>query len=151
MVGMPSFGYLAAEEYGVRLETLALVPHPGIAWTDVVAALVTGMDAVLVDPGTRVPGALARRIVARARQHRCTLVTLGPAWEGTDVRISGVRQEWHGLERGHGRLRARRVTAVASHRPRTEVDLWLPAQHGGTELAGAAPAAVRLAPVARAV
>ncbi len=131
VVGVPSFGHLAAEGFGIRLETLALVPQPGEAWAEVLAALLPGMDAVLVHPPVRVAGRLARRLAAKARQSRCTVLTLGPVWEGSDLRVSAVRQEWFGLGQGAGRLRSCRVTAVASHRPRVELDLWLPAEDGG--------------------
>ena len=131
VVGVPSFGCLAAAELGVRLETLALVPNPGDAWAEVVSALLPGMDAVLVHSPARVPGRLARRLAAKARQSRCTVLTLGPAWEGSDLRVSAVRQEWSGLGQGSGRLRNCRVTVVASNRPRAELDLWLPAADGG--------------------
>jgi hypothetical protein len=130
VVGVPAFGCLAAEELGIRLEALALVPNPGPEWAEVVGALATGMDAVLVDPAMPVSGALARRLAAKARQHRCTLFTLGSAWEGSDVRVSILRQEWLGLGQGRGRLRSRRMTVVASHRPHAELVLWLPAEDG---------------------
>lgn len=130
VVGLPAFGCLAAQELGIRLEALALVPQPDGAWADVVGALTTGMDAVLVDPSMPVSGALARRLAAKARQHRCTLFTLGSTWEGSDLRVSVRRQEWLGLGQGRGRLRSRRMTVVASHRPLTELVLWLPTEDG---------------------
>ncbi|MBO0868534.1 MAG: hypothetical protein J2P15_08210 [Micromonosporaceae bacterium] len=136
VVGMPSWGCLAAAGYGVRLDRLALVPEPGTAWAEVVAALAGGMDAVLVRPPAPVPGRLARRLAAKARQSGCTLLTLGRVWEGCDTRVStygveGVgRGGWEGLAAGRGRLRARRVTVVASTRPGIELDLWLPGEDG---------------------
>lgn len=131
VVGIPSFGCVAAEGLGVRMDTLALIPRPGEHWAEAVAALVTGMDVVLVQPPAQVPGRLARRLAARARQSRCTVLTLGPAWEGSDVRVSAIRQEWLGLEQGRGRLRRRRLTVVASNRPGRTLELWLPDRDGG--------------------
>ncbi|MBO4207917.1 hypothetical protein [Micromonospora echinofusca] len=131
VVGVPAFGCVAAAAYGVRPETLGLVPQPGAAWTDVLSALTTGMDAVLVHRPEAVPGGLARQLTAKARRSGCTVLTLGPAWEGSDLRISVVRRQWYGLAQGGGRLRRCRVTVVASHRPRVRVDLWLPAEDGG--------------------
>lgn len=148
VVGVPAFGGLAAQDLGIRLEALALVPQPGAAWAEVVGALVTGMDAVLVDPSMQVSGGLARRLAAKARQHRCTLFTLGPAWEGSDVRVSVRRQEWFGLGQGRGRLRSRRLTVVASHRPHAELVLWLPAEDGRVRAVEGGVTPVRL-PVAR--
>jgi hypothetical protein len=141
VVGVPSFGCLAAKGFGVRMDTLALVPRPGEAWAEAVSALVTGMDVVLVHPPAQVPGRLARRLAAKARQSRCTLLTLGSVWEGSDVRVSAVREQWSGLERGRGRLRRRRLTVVASHRPGIALDLWLPEWDGSVHGAdvGASP------------
>jgi hypothetical protein len=131
VIGLPDFGFAGARGLGVRTESLIAVDDPGPRWADVVAAVLGAVEAILVRPPERVPGRLARRLAGRARESRCTLVTLGPAWEGSDVRVSATRQEWLGLGPGHGHLRARRVTAVASSRPGAEVDLWLPAGHGG--------------------
>jgi hypothetical protein len=144
VIGLPSFGHLAAQELGIRLETLALVPHPGAAWAEAVGALVTGADAVLVDPAVQVPGALARRLAAKARQHRCTLFTLGSAWEGSDLRVSVRRQEWYGLGQGRGRLRSRRLAMAASHRPHAELVLWLPDEVGRVRVVQEVAEPVRL-------
>lgn len=130
VVGVPAFGHAAAASYGVRLDTLGLVPRPGPAWSEVVSALATGMDAVLVHQPGRVSGQLARQLAARARRSGCTVLTLGPAWEGSDVRVSVVRRRWYGLGSGTGRLRRCRVTLAASHRPQVRLDLWLPAEDG---------------------
>ncbi|WP_329108707.1 hypothetical protein OG792_08670 [Micromonospora sp. NBC_01699] len=147
MVNVPSFGCVAAQELDIRLEALALVPQTGAAWADAVGALVTGMDAVLVATSTQVPGELARRLAAKARQHRCTLFTLGPAWEGSDVRVSVRRQEWLGLGQGRGRLGSRRLTLVASHRPHAELVLWLPTEDGRVRVVDDGAARVRLSGV----
>lgn len=143
VVGLPDFGFAGAQGLGVRTETLIVVDEPGPRWADVVAALLGAVEVLLVRPPERVPGRLARRLAGKARESRCTLVTMGPAWEGSDVRVSAIRQEWLGLGQGHGHLRARRVTAVASSRPGAEVDLWLPAESGGVTVAtDQAPAAL---------
>jgi hypothetical protein len=149
VVNVPSFGCVAAQELDIRLEALALVPQTGAAWADAVGALVTGMDAVLVATSMQVPGELARRLAAKARQHRCTLFTLGPAWEGSDVRVSVRRQEWLGLGQGRGRLRSRRLTVVASHRPHAELVLWLPTEDGRVRVVDDGATTVRLPMVGR--
>ncbi len=58
-VGLPSLGLRAAAELGVALERLALVPAPGERWPAVVAALLDGMDLLLL--GLPVPGQVRRR------------------------------------------------------------------------------------------
>ena len=145
VVGVPGFGCVAATGYGVRPEALGLVPEPGPAWAEVVSALAGGVDALLVRPPERVSGQLARQLTARARRSGCTVLTLGPVWEGSDVRVRAVDRRWDGLGQGSGRLRRCRVTLVASHRPHLKVDLWLPGPDGevrpvGSPAAGADPA-----------
>lgn len=138
VVGAPDFGYAAAEGYGVQLDALGLVPHPGPEWPAVVSALSAGMAAVLVRPPERVSGQLARRLIAKARQAGCVVLTMGSAWEGSDVRLSVVRREWIGLGQGTGRIRRCRVTVVASHRPHVRLDMWMPADDGTAQVVQAA-------------
>jgi len=133
-VGVPSLGCVAASELGIRIERFALVPQPGQAWVEVTAALLSGLDVVLVQPPGPVQGQLARRLAARARQYRCTVLTLGSVWEGSDVRVAAIGQEWFGVRIGHGRLRSRRVRVAASTRRGVELDLWLPGQDGEVRL-----------------
>ena len=130
VVGVPEFGCVAASEMGIGVDRLALVPEPGPQWAEVTAALLPGLDAVLVRPPGQVSGGLARRLAARARQARCTVLTLGSVWEGSDVRVTAVGQDWSGLAAGSGRLRGRRVEVVSSTRPGARLDLWLPDQDG---------------------
>ena len=66
---------------------------------------------------------------------RCggVLVVAGD-WDGAQARLHISRQEWSGIEPGHGRLRARRVLVAAdgrgaAARPR-ERWLWLPGPDG---------------------
>jgi hypothetical protein len=71
VVGMPELGLLAAVEFGVVLHRLALVPQPGAELGAVVAALLDGVDLVVVATDgitlLRSRGAnLARRLSARA-------------------------------------------------------------------------------------
>lgn len=138
-VGLPRLGLVAAAEAGVALHRFALVPHPGPDWAAVVAALIDGVDIVIVTTPTGVPASLATRLAARARQRGCVLVPLG-RWPGADVTLEVVRASWHGLGSGRGRLRAREVELVvrgrgAAARPRRSL-LWLP---GAEPLAGVVP------------
>ncbi|WBB80003.1 hypothetical protein O7606_00930 [Micromonospora sp. WMMD882] len=129
VVGVPTFGAGAAAEAGLALDRLALVPHPGPEWATVVAALIDGVDVVVVAvPGT-VSASVASRLAARARQRGCVLVPYG-RWAGADVTLQVVRGAWEGLGPGRGRLRRREVTVSArgrgaAARPK-EVTVWLP-------------------------
>src|SRR3984957_2299711 len=134
-VGLPSLGLLAAAELGVRLERLALVPVPRDRWPVVVAALLDGMDLLLLGLPGRARAADARRLIARAREQGTVLVVLeppgSPCWpEAPDLRLSVAAAAWDGLGCGHGYLRSRRMDVVvrgrrAAARER-RVSMWLP-------------------------
>lgn len=140
VVGVPSLGVAAAAELGVSLERLVLVRDPPPAsWGAVVAALVGAFDVVLLAPTRRVGMGDARRLAARSRERGSVLVQLErtgarPVLE-VDVRLDTRRVEWHGLEHGHGRLRARRMRIEVSGRRRAarsrEADMWLSDCEGG--------------------
>jgi hypothetical protein len=138
-VGLPSLGLLAAAELGVKLERFALVPTPGDRWPVVAAALLDGMDFLLLGPPGRVRPGDARRLVARAREQGAVLAVLEPPgcryWpEGPDLRLSVADIQWEGLGCGYGYLRSRRLEVVttgrrAAARERRTI-LWLPGPVG---------------------
>ncbi|WP_328384367.1 hypothetical protein OHQ88_33425 (plasmid) [Micromonospora zamorensis] len=119
VVGMPQLGALAASEYGLQLPRLALVPNPGPEWPTVVAALIDGVDLVVVAPPTEVHAGVARSLMARARQRGTVLVSTRP-WPGCDLTVRMVNRRWLGLGQGRGRLRLQKVTLAASGRGRAE-------------------------------
>ncbi len=130
VVGIPALGAQAAAELGVDLRRLALVPDPGTDWATVTAALLDGLDIVVVRPPGPVAARLARRLAARARQRGSVLVPYGE-WDGADVVLRAARQVWHGLDEGRGRLRSRELDVIsygrgAAARPRRAA-LRLPA------------------------
>ncbi|GAB3811300.1 hypothetical protein GCM10027605_51110 [Micromonospora zhanjiangensis] len=129
VVGVPTFGAVAAAELGIALDRLALVPHPGPEWATVVAALIDGVDVVVTAVPGPVSGSLASRLTARARQRGSVLVPYG-RWDGADVDLRVLRGSWEGLGQGRGRLRRREVTISArgrgaAARPK-EIRVWLP-------------------------
>ena len=120
-VGLPSLGLLAAAELGVELERLALVPVPGERWPTVAAALLDGMDLLILGPPGQVRAADARRLGARAREQGTVLVVLEPpgprCWpEAPDLQLSIAASAWEGLGWGHGHLRSRRLEVVVTGR-----------------------------------
>jgi hypothetical protein len=132
VVGVPAFGAVAAADGGVALERLALVPNPGPEWATVVAALIDGVDVVVLavpaGPGA-VASSVTDRLAARARQRGSVLVPYGH-WDGADLTLRVTRGRWDGLTAGRGRLRRREVTIVARGRgaatqPR-EITVWMP-------------------------
>jgi hypothetical protein len=129
VVGVPELGALAAAESGIALDRLALVPNPGPEWPTVVAALIDGVDVVVMAVPGPVSASIASRLVARARQRGSVLMPFG-RWDGADVTLQVMHGMWDGLEAGRGRLRRREVTITArgrgaAARPR-EITLWMP-------------------------
>lgn len=123
VVGMPGLGLLAAAQAGVALPRLGLVPYPGPEWPAVVAALLDGVDVVVVATPGPVTGRVASRLSARARQRGTVLMPYG-WWEGADLTLTADRGVWEGLGAGRGRLRRRELTITtggrgAAGRPRS--------------------------------
>jgi hypothetical protein len=132
-VGVPELGVLAAAEAGLDPDRLLLVAEPGQSWPQVVACMLDGCDIVILRPPDRPAAQLRRKLEAVARRHGSVLIVAG-AWEGAQVRLLPVRQEWIGVGAGHGRLRARKVLVAADGRGAgtrsRERWLWLPAADG---------------------
>jgi hypothetical protein len=154
VVGCPDLGLAAAAEAGVALERLALVAEPPLdSWASVVAALVGGVDVVVVGPTHRVRAADARRLAARARERGTILIQLRPMRRGAgldaDLRLTVVDSRWQGVGQGHGRAQARRLTVDVGGRRRADrphhVDLWCPDEHGAVVAVPPPAAAARYA------
>jgi len=114
MVGLPRVGVLAAHQTGLDLERLVLVPAPGPDGPTVVAALLDGVDVVVVGD-VALTDADRRRLSARARERGAVLLATAQ-WPGAHVVLTVESTRWEGLGLGHGRLRERRQTVVGSGR-----------------------------------
>jgi hypothetical protein len=138
VVGRPELGLVAAAEAGIRLDRLALVPHPGADLQAVTSALLDGLDVVAVAGAARagVRAADRQRLAARARQRGAVLLALGP-WPGADVELGCTDVQWQGVGAGSGRLCARRVRVQLRGRGVAPGDrrahLLLPAPGGTVE------------------
>ena len=130
VVGVPEFGVEAASHYGIDLERLVLVPHPGDQWLAVTAAIADVLTVVVTRPPKQATDASVARLAARLRQRGSTLIVLGP-WPQTDAMLSLSHSTWSGIGDGFGHLAAREVTVTVSTRaggrPRS-ARLWLPDQ-----------------------
>ncbi|MCP2261560.1 hypothetical protein LX15_005286 [Streptoalloteichus tenebrarius] len=115
VVGLPGLGVLAAAEAGVATQRLALVPRPGDELVAVVAAVLDGVDVVVVAEPERITPGEARRLSARARQRGAVLVPFG-SWPAADLELSCDGGRWSGLGDGWGRLREREVVVRVSGR-----------------------------------
>jgi len=136
LVGLPHLSAEAADEYGIDLARLAVVPRPGEGWARAVGALLDAVDVVATCPPARVVSGDVRRLAARARTRDAVLMPFGAGtWPGADVRLHLSDGEWHGIGEGTGRLRRRRVSVTVEGRGQAararSVELWLPADGGG--------------------
>jgi hypothetical protein len=128
---------VAADELGVDLSRLALVPDPGGQWAAVVAAMVDGFDMLMVRPPGPARPVEARRLTARVRERGAVLLVMDAVrWpESPDLRLSVGRVEWEGLGAGYGCLAGRRVEVAASGRRvggrERRRPVWLPAPGSG--------------------
>lgn len=115
MVGFPRLGILAAAEAGIDLGRVALVPSPGPDAAAAVAALLDGIDVVVVGPQAALTDADRRRLTSRARERGNLLVAAQP-WAGAHVVLTVRDGTWSGTDHGAGYLRRRRLTVERSGR-----------------------------------
>jgi hypothetical protein len=143
LVGLDGLGAVAAHEVGIDLARLAVIPRPDAAWAEVTAAVIDGMDLVVLCPPFPPRQAMARRLVARARERRSVLVVVpGRAgWpDPPDLCLSVGGARWDGAGTGEGFLSRRQMTVSATGRrsaalPRHH-QLWLPSTTGAMADAG---------------
>lgn len=109
VVGLPAIGVLAAHQLGLDLERVVLVPAPGPDGPLVVAALLDGVDAVVVGPQVALADGDRRRLSARARERSAVLLPTTP-WPGANVVLTAEASHWEGLGRGSGRLHTRQLS-----------------------------------------
>ncbi|PUB21543.1 hypothetical protein C8K30_11486 [Promicromonospora sp. AC04] len=139
LVGYPAAGMAAAADAGCDLARTLVVPLPAGSGVDapaVLAALIDGMDVVVVGPGVALLDHDRRRLSARARERGTVLVPALPApalsagsstlrrplagrgsstrrgvgdngWPGAQVVLEAVGGGWAGIDHGTGWLRRR--------------------------------------------
>ena len=103
--------------------------------------MLEGVDLVVLCPPFPPRQAMARRLVARARERRAVLVVVpGRAgWpEPPDLQLRIDDVAWEGVGGGEGHLRRRRMTVTATGRRSavrpTRRRLWLPDPDGAVSL-----------------
>ncbi|MDM7830976.1 hypothetical protein [Cellulomonas edaphi] len=115
VVGQPTVGLLAASQAGVALDRLALVPRPGADAALVLAALVDGLDVVVVGPDVALGEADRRRLSARARERGAVLMPT-VAWPGASAVLTVEQARWTGVGTGDGRLRTHSLRVARTGR-----------------------------------
>jgi hypothetical protein len=143
LVGHPGLGAVAAADLGIDLGRLAILPRPGPAWAEVTAVLLEGVDLVVLCPPFAPRPAMARRLVARARERRAVLIVVpGRAgWpEPPDLQLRVDEAVWEGVDAGRGHLRGRQMTVTTTGRRGAARParrrLWLPGPDGAVAAAG---------------
>ncbi|WP_129789252.1 hypothetical protein [Promicromonospora panici] len=111
VVGWPVLGMVALAEAGVDMEGTFLVPDTGGQTLAVLAALIGGIDVVVVGPGARVSGAEQRWLLARARHYGTTILS-PEGWEGACLRLPVHDGTRGGPDRGAGYPREARLSVV---------------------------------------
>ncbi len=134
-VGLDEMGVLAAAGYGLDLERLAVVRAAPAEWAVAAAALVDGVDLVVLAPPRHASSAAARTLAARSRDRGAVVLVVEerPGFPA-DLELAVEAAQWHGLAEGTGRLQSRRVSVAARGRGSAvrpvHQELWLPAATG---------------------
>jgi hypothetical protein len=104
---MPNLGLLAASEIGVAPQRLALVPSPGTNVVAVIAALLDGIDLVVVAADELIRDGLrsqttARQWATRARHRGAVLIPFisGNSWLAADLTLLVTDRRWTGIGAG---------------------------------------------------
>ena len=117
-VGVPGVNAMALHQMGVALDRTVWVGDAAsddgsngwgdAVWGDVLAALVDGVDVIVVGPGVcGLRPSTARRLTARLQNRGAVLVAIDQPVFGADLRLETRRPVWHGLGRGHGLAQGR--------------------------------------------
>jgi hypothetical protein len=115
LVGAPAVGLLAAADAGMALGRTVVVPAPGPDAPLALAALLDGMDVVVVGPDAALTEADRRRLTVRARQRDAVLVPT-VRWPGAHVTLDARGGSWSGADAGAGWLRRRTLRVLRTGR-----------------------------------
>jgi hypothetical protein len=120
VLGMPDLGLAAAEDMGVNLDRLILVPHPGAQWLPVLSALIDVVGIVALGPLGVPSERQVGTLLGRMRDREAT-VLVQSAWPRTDASISVSQHHWQGLGQGRGILHEHRVDITVHSRTRRTI------------------------------
>jgi len=115
VVGLPDLGVAAAEDMGVNVDRVVLVPTPGNQWLSVIAALSDVVGIVVLGAVPAPSERMLATLTGRLREREVTLL-VSSEWPRTEARLSVSAQQWEGLGRGHGMLCEHRVSLTFTPR-----------------------------------
>ena len=150
--GVPGVNAAALHQMGVALDRTLWVggAEGGADWSDalggdVLAALVDGVDLIVVGPETRtVRPATARRVIARLQARGAVMLAIDQPVFGADVRLDTAGSVWEGLGAGHGLARERSVEVAVSGRRAARSERHacrLPGESGAVDVVSRGPMA----------
>jgi hypothetical protein len=128
----------AAWETGVIPERLVVVrcPDPAL-WPKVTAALIEGVRALYTEVPARVKDQDLRRLAALARARRVAVVMRstgnGLPSGVAHLRLRAIGVTWEGADRGHGRLKRRRLVLEASGKGVSGIPRMIEVEDEGTD------------------
>jgi hypothetical protein len=132
VVGTSALGALVTRAEHLDASRVAFVPRPEPLTLEVTAALIEGVDLVVLRPPSHLRANGVQRLLARLRDRRAVLVVLTTAtWPARcDVELRVTNARWRDVGPGEDCLRERRVTVSATgrgtaHHP-AQRTLWLP-------------------------
>jgi hypothetical protein len=126
----------AAWETGVEAESLVIVRcNERPLWTRVTAALLEGVPAVFAEVPVGIKEQDLRRLgaLARARKTMVAFRSMGSRLPSgvSHLRLRSLGVTWEGADRGHGKLKGRRLVLEASGRGAAGVIRRFEAEDGG--------------------
>jgi hypothetical protein len=136
VVGMPDLGLAAAEDMGVNLDRLILVPSPNAQWLSVVNTLIDVVGIVALGAISAPSDRMLSTLSGRLREREATLMVRS-RWPQTEARIAVVDRHWRGLGAGHGTLEEHCVrVAVTPKRSQQTRQCDLIIDHSGARRMG---------------
>jgi hypothetical protein len=115
VVGIPDVGVAAAEDMGVNLDRLILIPRPHQQWLSVVSALIDVVGIVALGSQPLPSDRMLSTLSGRLRERGSTLLVRSD-WPRTEGRIAVGDHAWYGLGAGHGILHEHRVRITLTPR-----------------------------------
>jgi hypothetical protein len=129
----------AAWETGVMAESLVIVRCNELAlWSKVTAALLEGVPALYAEVPRGIKDQDLRRLAALARARKAMAVfrSMGSGLPTgvSHLRLRAIGVTWEGADRGHGKLKGRRLLLEASGRGVAGVTRQFEAEDGGRDI-----------------